>query len=76
MDAKNNNSKSAKNLIGGIMRVGITDVIGALSKVPNFSTRTDAIGSRWLLSNSQLQQFANILIKDLQEWENKKNGKS
>jgi len=54
------------------MRVGISDVISALSKLPNF-TGGDSIGSRWLLSNAQLQQFAQILINDLQEWENKKN---
>lgn len=54
------------------MRVGITDVITALSKVPNFNT-SNSIGSKWLLSNAQLQQFAQILINDLEEWESKKN---
>jgi len=46
------------------MRIGIQDVILALSSVPNFSTSRDTYGSKWLMTNSHLQQFANIAIEN------------
>lgn len=50
---------------------GIIDVLDCLSKVTGFTT-ADSYGNRWLLSNSQLQQFARLVIQQHEEAKNEK----
>ena len=45
-----------------MIKIGIQDVISALSSVPNFSTNRDTYGTKWLMTNAHLQQFASIAI--------------
>jgi hypothetical protein len=51
---------------------GIIDVLDCLSQVRGFTT-ADSMGNRWLLSNSQLQQFAKLVIQQHEETKNEKN---